>query len=74
MTLLPEMKAENSERRTMALLSSSTPTTILPCENYSSLKRLLRVTAYVQRFTYVARGNPVDKNDLTLLQMRFKSL
>ena len=63
---LIEMKVENRERQTMTLLSSGTSTAILPCENYSCLKRLLRVTAYIQRFTHAAKGNPVDKNDLTL--------
>ena len=29
-------------------------------------ERLLRVTAYIQRFAHAAKGNPVDKSDLTL--------
>ena len=45
-----EMKMKDKEKLTLSLLSSGPPATILPCEDYSSLKKLLRVTAYVLKF------------------------
>lgn len=44
---LREMKVKAKEKPTVSLLCSSSPTAVLPCEGYSTLSRLLRVTAYV---------------------------
>ena len=52
---LIEMKARNCEKLTFNLLSSNEPNAIVMCEDYSSLKRLLRVTAYVLKFVRLLR-------------------
>ena len=45
-----EMRLNDREKLTVNLLTSNSPTTlVLPCENYGSLKGLLRVTAYVMK-------------------------
>ena len=63
---LTEMKVKDREKRTMAPLTSGKLSAILPCENYSSLKRLVRVMAYMQRFIHATKGDLVDKSGLTL--------
>lgn len=42
------MKAR--EKLAVSLLCSSFSTTVLPCEGYSTLGRLLRVTTYILKF------------------------
>ena len=42
---LTEMKTRDREKLTVNLLSSNLPVAVLPCENYDTLKKLLRVTA-----------------------------
>lgn len=52
---LAEMKAQDGAGITTNLLSSISSVAILPCEAHSNLIRLLRVTAYVQRFASVLK-------------------
>jgi len=52
---LSEMKASDREELTVNLLTSNVSTTVLPCENFSSLTKLLRVTAYILKFINVMK-------------------
>ena len=52
---LVEMKTRDREKLTVNLLSSNVPVAVLPCENYGTLKKLLRVTACVLKFANVIK-------------------
>ena len=60
-----EMKVKDRAKQ-----SSRTPTAILPCENYSGLKKLLRVTAYILHrdsftlFHYILSQSALSDDDL----------
>ena len=57
---LREMKARDQETHSVSLLIASQIHPILTCKNFSSLQKLLRVTAYVQRFIRSTRKNPTN--------------
>jgi hypothetical protein len=77
---LVEMKTRDKEKRTMSLLSSDSPTSILPCEEYCNLKKLIRVTAYVLKLnaniknpncsTSTQTGSILAADDIHLALMR----
>ena len=51
---LMEMKSKDREKVTFSMVNSNRPT-VVPCEDYSTLQRLLRVTAYVLKFIRIIR-------------------
>ena len=72
MTVLPEeclteMKKGDQEKLTTTLLSSNDTNTIVPCEDYSSLRCLLRVTAYVLKFIRLVRRSKDPNSDQSCL-------
>ena len=50
-----ELKVKHSKKVTTSLLSTAKDDALISCENYSSLKKLLRVTAYVFKFIQLTR-------------------
>ena len=52
---LAELKARNREKMTTNLLNSNDSNVIVSCQDYSNLRRLLRVTAYVLKFIKLLR-------------------
>ena len=52
---LPEMRGKR-ERSTTMLTTQASPMVVLPCENYSCLKRLIRIMAYILKFVNIARA------------------
>ncbi len=53
---LAEMRVRKEESTTV-LATQALPIAVLPCENYSCLKRLIRVTAYILKFVNSARAH-----------------
>ena len=51
---LMEMKTKDREKVSFSMMNSNRPA-IVPCEDYSTLQRLLRVTAYVLKFIRLVR-------------------
>ena len=49
-----EMKSKDREKVTFSMVNSNRPT-VVPCEDYSTLQILLRVTAYVFKFIRIIR-------------------
>ena len=47
---LAEMRMRDRKNPTVNLMTTNNPATVLSCERYSNLKRLLRVTAWVLKF------------------------
>ena len=51
---LMEVKVKDRKKVMFSMVSSNRPT-VVPCEDYSTLQRLLRVTAYVLKFIRLVR-------------------
>ena len=64
---LTEMKKGDQEKLTTTLLSSNDTNTIVPCEDYSSLRSLLRVMAYVLKFIRLVRRSKDPNSDQSCL-------
>ena len=64
---LTEMKRGDQEKLTSTLLSSNDTNTIVPYEDYSSLRSLLRVTAYVLKFIRLVRKSKDPNSDQSCL-------
>ena len=61
------MKKGDQEKLTTTLLSSNDTNTIVPCEDYSSLRSLLRVMAYVLKFIRLVRRSKDPNSDQSCL-------
>ena len=64
---LMEMKVRDREKVTVSMVSSNGHA-LLPCEDYSTLERLLRVTAYVLKFIRLIRKPQRRDSQQSLLQ------
>ena len=55
-------KSESNSLSTQQIVAEPCPSvnTVIPCQNYSSLTRLLRITALVQRFVKLLKEPPKD--------------
>ena len=60
---LTEMKRGDRQKLTVTLLNSNVINTIVPCEDYSSLGHLLRLTAYVLKFIELIRKSKDSNSD-----------
>ena len=54
---LAEMRMRDRKNPMVNLMSTNNPATVLSCERYSNLRRLLRVTAWVLRFVNAVKKN-----------------
>ena len=54
---LAELRMRDRKNPTVNLMSTNNPATVLSCERYSNLRRLLRVTAWVLKFVNAVKKN-----------------